>query len=908
MASRRKSQIKKQQSTRQPRFETLEDRRVFALPAGSVLVPIDPSGWNRASWTQVDASGRNVSYFANLSQSNGDVFFSAGDDAGKSVTFNQSGNTVTANFNGRTYNFAVQANSRIYFTGGDGNDTFTNNTNLISQASGGKGRDTLIGGSNVDVLSGGAYDGSYDRLYAGYPVTAQDDKAGDILKGNGGDDLLRGGQGNDLIEGGAGNDRILGYDGDDVLKGGANDDTYAYPKLFNWNINTHGNDTIDDGEGRNGLDFMYFHKSVIVDLAQSGRNAVIVPGMSINLVNSAAMYKVVGSAHNDTLLGGPTDNHLDGDSGADILEGRGGNDYIQGGPGNDRFVFRGSRLGSDTLADWRNGVSATNPENTLDFGMLDSAIQLDLSATGKRTPSAGNLELTYEFPDLFAGVIGTPFNDTIYGNDLKNLIDGAAGNDILSGRGGDDTLRGNVGNDIYLIGSGAFGDEKLEDDGGIDAVDFRYRSTAVQFYLNKTTMQNVNLDGSGGTRVQLVGATNFEILTGSEYGDILGGNSMVNTINGRGGDDHVSGYEGNDWLYGDAGNDKLYGGAGHDLLNGGANDDTLTGDEGNDFYEFSHTAGRDEIADSSGLDALDFRPMTTGIRVALDNSNWQTFAGSAQVKFQSTAIENVYGSESADTILGNDLENTLHGQGGNDTLYGRGGADALYGDAGNDGLYGGIGNDIMLGGGGADRLLHSGTDTLFDVEAIDAVLTFAGGSKNWLQPEIEQVDAALKTLHDKTNNTRLLKTASGGQLTFVRQATGSRTGEAGNNEENGRINLMDLAFNNATISLSQSVVHEIAHNWDDEIYTAPANAQLNNEFTRISGWRGTGGSGRTQGSAGWYYTTGTKFARDYGSTDVYEDIATVWESYFYGSSADRTRLTAKFEAVDRFMATMTTRQ
>ena len=44
---------------------------------------------------------------------------------------------------------------KIVFNGDDGNDSFTNDTNVPSEAHGGNGNDTLTGGSNSDTLDGG---------------------------------------------------------------------------------------------------------------------------------------------------------------------------------------------------------------------------------------------------------------------------------------------------------------------------------------------------------------------------------------------------------------------------------------------------------------------------------------------------------------------------------------------------------------------------------------------------------------------------------------------------------------------------------------------------------------------------------------------------------------------------------
>jgi Ca2+-binding RTX toxin-like protein len=79
----------------------------------------------------------------------------------------------------------------IVFHGGNGNDTFVNNTALASAAFGEAGNDCLFGGSGHDYLYGGD-----------------------------GGDYLFGGAGNDYLYGDAGTDFLFGQDGDDTLDGG----------------------------------------------------------------------------------------------------------------------------------------------------------------------------------------------------------------------------------------------------------------------------------------------------------------------------------------------------------------------------------------------------------------------------------------------------------------------------------------------------------------------------------------------------------------------------------------------------------------------------------------------------------------------------------------------------------------
>lgn len=80
--------------------------------------------------------------------------------------------------------------NRLVFVGGEGNDTFVNQTRLASVADGGNGDDVLVGGSGIDQFDGG--DGN------------------DVLIGNAGNDILWGGPGDDKLDGGTGTNILDG--------------------------------------------------------------------------------------------------------------------------------------------------------------------------------------------------------------------------------------------------------------------------------------------------------------------------------------------------------------------------------------------------------------------------------------------------------------------------------------------------------------------------------------------------------------------------------------------------------------------------------------------------------------------------------------------------------------------------
>ncbi|TDC70598.1 calcium-binding protein [Streptomyces hainanensis] len=136
---------------------------------------------------------------------------------------------------------------------GDGDDDVTM-SGLFHLASGGAGRDTLVGAFEVyggldndtlrprpggeaygdegnDTLIGNTAD---ERLYGG--------PGNDVVYGQEGDDLIHGDEGDDELHGGTGNDEIHGDAGDDLIFGNSGDDRlYGGP----------GADEISGGPGNN---------------------------------------------------------------------------------------------------------------------------------------------------------------------------------------------------------------------------------------------------------------------------------------------------------------------------------------------------------------------------------------------------------------------------------------------------------------------------------------------------------------------------------------------------------------------------------------------------------------------------------------------------------------------------------
>ncbi len=99
---------------------------------------------------------------------------------------------------------------------------------------------------------------------------------------------------------------------------------------------------------------------------------------------------LIGSAHNDTLIGNGSANTLRGGrgndtlsglGGADILDGGAGNDSLRGGAGNDTFLFTGG-IGHDTIVDWQDGPWFLAHDYISFKGMGLSMADLSISYSG----------------------------------------------------------------------------------------------------------------------------------------------------------------------------------------------------------------------------------------------------------------------------------------------------------------------------------------------------------------------------------------------------------------------------------------------------------------------------------------------------------------------------------------------
>lgn len=234
---------------------------------------------------------------------------------------------------------------------------------------------TIVGTSGNDDLRGTS--GADVVLALGGDDTVRTKGGRDRVCAGGGDDMVISGGGNDIVVGGAGSDIVIAGGGDDYMSGGGG---------------------LDGLLGMSGDD-AYHGDAGILDLAAFLAST---SGVRADLANGTAdgeghdtldgIEALTGSSSADRLLGDSGLNALFSGEGADVLDGRDGEDYVL-------------------------LTSAPGP------------VEIDL---GDDVYTGGGLARRIEH------VIGSPFDDTIYGDSKFNYLDGADGTDAVDGIDGSD--------------------------------------------------------------------------------------------------------------------------------------------------------------------------------------------------------------------------------------------------------------------------------------------------------------------------------------------------------------------------------------------------------------------------------------------------------------------------------------
>lgn len=363
---------------------------------------------------------------------------------------------------------------------------------------------------------------------------------------------------------------------------------------------------------------------------------------------------------------------------------------------------------------------ATNMHVDLNPGSWSLFSAAQRANLGDRHFARGNVFNSFLFHDdlrsSIENVLAGRGNEVIKGNQARNNLDGAAGNDTIFGADGDDRIIGGAGIDKLY---GELGNDSISGDAGDDKI---FGGAG-----NDVLYGGLGADQINGGAASSVGIDTDRI-SGGDGDDALTGSNGADVINGDAGNDLILGGVGNDSLFGGVGADQIHGDNNvldgfihhNDHISGGDGDDVIFGSFGDDMI--SGDAGSDGISGDDGNDTISGGDDNDILSGQIGND---TIHGD-------TGDDTIYGGFSDDRLFGDIGNDTINGQGeadsisggdGADTLFGGDGTDSIGGDEGDDTITGGAGNDTISGGAGADVAIYGDVQASFTVSTLNGVTT-----------------------------------------------------------------------------------------------------------------------------------------------------------------------------------------
>lgn len=636
-----------------------------------------------------------------------------------------------------------------YFGGSNRND-FVFGEEGNDNLNGGNGTDIIYGKSGNDTISGGS---GNDQIYGNEGDDVLDGGHGnDLMIDDGGNDtyVFTRGYGEDTIIDNGGSNRIsfTNLTVKDILVNGTGDyDVTIKIRDTNDSLvikNFCENDELADytlvfkDKTMHCTDeespFRHIYGSEQDDVLKAVAEGSIINAFGGNdtVIGSNGRDIIYGNSGNDSITasegddvvyGGADDDYIIGDSGDDILwgeaendtlDGGSGNDYLFGGEGDDTYVFA-ENYGRDIVED-DNGVSTVKlgeeltAEDVSVYKIGDEAV-ISINGTedmliisgygaapenyyieaGDNRISIGDVITNYTDTILndITVIPGTENSDSIFAEDVKNLIAAGTQYDYIVGGGNEDIIFGDGDTDRILAGSG----------------------------------NEIIYGGEGDDE-----------LFGEDDNDFISGGKGNDYINGGAGDDIIIAGIGDDFIEDSSGNDTYYFNAGDgntSIMDSNGNNTIIFGDDipsggikayrenWNDllitFEGLSDTLiiknyCIDETARSFHLIFAD------GSAYAADDED--SALRSIDDKQGTEYMPSIYPDKNT-TITSSNGDDELTGGEGADTLTGGDGNNRITGNGGDDILDGGAGTDYLCGGSGSDTYIYRngyGTDTISDSE------------------------------------------------------------------------------------------------------------------------------------------------------------------------------------------------
>jgi len=242
--------------------------------------------------------------------------------------------------------------------------------------------------------------------------------------GNSLNNILTGNDGNNILDGGL---NTIGFD---TLRGGKGNDTYI--------VRNEG-DLVEEND-KEGTDTVKAH--IDYSLTEHVENLILEGADDLN---------GTGNALNNTLTGNAGNNILDGGAGVDrLIGGKGDDTYIVD------LVTKGSGAKATIALQDSITEKAREGTDTLQLRMSDEQLgEFAGKASITLVANLENLDARGVTDKLDLSLTGNGSDNTIWGNDGNNHINGGAGNDTLyAGNGTENTLIGGAGADEMHAGSG----------------------------------------------------------------------------------------------------------------------------------------------------------------------------------------------------------------------------------------------------------------------------------------------------------------------------------------------------------------------------------------------------------------------------------------------------------------------
>jgi Ca2+-binding RTX toxin-like protein len=353
-------------------------------------------------------------------------------------------------------------------------------------------------------------------------------------EGDGTDETLTGDELRDVMTGNGGNDVLNGETGDDVLSGGA------------------GADELNGGAGFDAVSYLTSQAGVRINLKAGTASGGDAEGDVLSGIEAA-----IGSVFDDVLNGNGGNNMLNGDFGDDLLSGGNGGDTLIGGAGSDTASYQFSNAGvtinlksgtasgghaeGDSLSSIENLIgsqfddvlSGSGAKNTLNGGAGDDTL-FGGNAADKLIGSAGFDTVSYRYShagvivdlknntatgghaqgDTFSGIekiIGSQFDDGLFGNGANNSLNGGAGDDVLRGGAGNDWLVGGEGKDTFVYKNSYGFDVVADYEEGVDQFDLSGVSGISSYAHVRALMvqsgDDVIVNFGGGNKLKILDTT-----------------------------------------------------------------------------------------------------------------------------------------------------------------------------------------------------------------------------------------------------------------------------------------------------------------------------------------------------------------------------------------------------------------